>query len=169
MNKYIKLMKELANELISNNLADPEKIKGCTKEEIEKVENYYGVLLPESYKAFLTVMGHYCGDFYRGTDILYNEVFKFSEDEDISKYTIEYMLELGVQPPKEKLFSFSMHEGYQFEFFFINTSDDPLVYFFMGEENAKIKGGKSLFTEYITSMVENSIKSYKIVKKIIKT
>lgn len=53
-----------------------DNLKGCSSEEISKIESFYQIRLPSSYKKFLSKIGHNAGYFLRGTDAFYNTIFE---------------------------------------------------------------------------------------------
>ncbi len=72
--------KEFANLLIKNELATNEELIGCSEKEFQQLEEHIGFKFPQSYKEFLTFMGHRAGIFERGTNYLYKDLFNLTRD-----------------------------------------------------------------------------------------
>ncbi|TWF45402.1 SUKH superfamily protein [Chitinophaga polysaccharea] len=107
-------------------------LKGCSQSEVQKLESYFNVRLPDVYKAFLFSMGKDAGQFMRGTSAFYKELFILREDFE------DMLSERGISLPDET-FVFWSHQGYQFAFFPTNNGDNPPIYFYReGEESIKI-------------------------------
>src|ERR1051326_7860882 len=99
-------MLKIAERLVSENIAKPSEIKGCSAEEIEALEKTVKLSLPKAYKDFLTLMGHGAGNFKQGTEIFYNDIGELRE-------SAEYLLDANDNPFKlpPDAFVFSMHHG----------------------------------------------------------
>lgn len=66
----------LKNKMLKLELANPNFIKGCSQEEIVKLQKEYDVIFPHSYKVFLENFGHGLGGkVMNDIDILYDQVF----------------------------------------------------------------------------------------------
>ncbi len=158
---YIESTKQLLNKMIEAKVANPKKIKGCTQEEIEKLENHYGFSLPKSYKAFLIVMGNNCGELHAGTDVLYHELFKDLENEDPVSFLKESLHDFNVDIPEGNIFVFSIHGAYQYSFFFVDGNQDPFGFVFIDEKDGAIRGGRVTFYQYLEYEVNRTIEFHK--------
>lgn len=123
-------------------------LKGCSKVDVQKLESYFNVCLPDVYKIFLFSMGHDAGKFMRGTSAFYKELFILRED-------LKDMLdEQGIALPDET-FVFWSHQGYQFAFFYTNNGDNPPIYFYR-EGEAAIKKVANGLTDFLTGELRMS-------------
>jgi hypothetical protein len=120
-------MRTIIQMLIDGRVATEGDIRGCSDEEIERLETHYNVRLPQSYRDFLHAMGHRAGEFFGDNieDIYYDRVFGLRE-------RAEEVLEDNDEPFRlpEDAFVFAMHEGYIFLYFRISKGDDPPVYIY---------------------------------------
>jgi hypothetical protein len=53
--------------------------KGCSPEEIEKLEKHFGITLPEAYRAYLLKTGHSATWFLLGTNIMCPDLFSLRD------------------------------------------------------------------------------------------
>lgn len=85
-----------------------------------------------SYKEFLRAMGKGAGMFFRGTAMFLPDLNKGL------KTAARELLEENQQPTQvlDDAFVFSMHQGYQFDYFYTTDGDDPPVYHYMEGEGA---------------------------------
>ena len=143
-------MKQFAQDLIRNGLATASEIRGCSGREISKLESYFGINLPESYKSFLSVMGHQAGTIYRGTDCFYRHLL------DLRGWLEETLAE--DQSPfrlTRDAFVFSSHQGVIYHFFYtIDNRRDPAVWGYGEGEMAPRKIDAS-FTEFLKGSLED--------------
>lgn len=141
---FINELNKLISMIDSKRLA----VKGCTVDQIQKLENKYGNL-PLFYKLFLSLLGERAGDFKQGTDILFKDI------DDINECTNELMQDNNIDVPCG-MFSFLLHQGYS-ALFFIERYDDPYVYCYT--EGREIEKSKFVFSEYVLAEIE-SYKKY---------
>jgi hypothetical protein len=149
-------VKEFANLLIKNELATSEELQGCSEKEIEQLEEHIGAKLPQTYREFLTLMGHDAGIFWRGTDYLYKSVF------DLTEYARETMMDGSFKLPNDA-FVFSSHQGYFFAYFRLSDGDDPPIYSYMEEEPYPTKWTES-FSECLKETLDEQIFSLNQLK-----
>jgi SMI1-KNR4 cell-wall len=119
-----KFIDEFENLLIESGLASKFNIKGCSEEEVIKLERYFELRLPVVYRDFLLRMGHRAGSYHQGTDIFYSDIFSNREglEELLEEDNFSVYLE-------QTFFVFSCHQGYIYHFFDIRESlIDPPVY-----------------------------------------
>jgi SMI1/KNR4 family protein SUKH-1 len=109
-----------ARKLIDCGLASPNDLKGCTPEEIATIESVAGVILPETYKRFLEVMGKSTGSFLEGTDFLYPDVMTLRAQADALARDSGGALSLTD-------FVFAGHQGYEFLVIECKAGLDPPV------------------------------------------
>lgn len=110
--------------LIETGFARLDQIRGCSEEEIVRLESHLGLRLPAAYREFLAVMGKGAGDFYRGTDIFYSDLL-------FGLYSVlQRMLEEDQMPfrLREDAVIFSSHQGYIFSYFHASEGDNPPVW-----------------------------------------
>lgn len=129
------IIEQLTENLIKNKVASPKNIRGCSELEINELESYFNVKLPQLYKEFLKKMGKQAGDYRVGTDIFYEDLYDLRQQfQDIlDDHNNPFLL-------KPSIFVFSVHQGVIFHFF--DTGDDytdPPVYGYLeGEKNVKL-------------------------------
>lgn len=138
---------EIRNQLVINGIAEEADLRGCTPQEIEKLERLVGKSLPRAYREFLLAIGHQAGSFFRGTSIFYNQVARLTDA------ACELLAEndlVGVLP--EDAFVFYLHQGYEFGYFRLVDGDDPPVYqYFEGAGLPKLVWPS--FTDYLAYMI----------------
>jgi hypothetical protein len=146
------LMSDIVGKLISYGIATPKTIKGCSIEEVHFLENYFNINLPNVYKEFLLTMGHIAGSFYQGTDMFFRHLI------DIQKWARDLLEENG-QPFQlsNETFVFSMHQGYQFTYFYTLDSNDPPVYYYIEGSSYPEKKWIS-FSDFLITSVNDHIK-----------
>jgi hypothetical protein len=122
LNRIYKTLKNDGNWLI-----------GCKLDEIIKLEEFIGAPLPKAYREFLIIMGKKAGKLFMGSNYYYSEVFKLRQSAlellEFNKFTI---------PLPENAFVFLMHQGYQFLFFLLDDSENPIVYYY-SEGNKQVE------------------------------
>lgn len=128
MENYSEIIKriELVEErLIQRSVATKETICGCSSDEIDRIEEDAGAILPASYREFLSRMGRSAGNFYVGTDIFFPRILglKTAAKELVAE-------EKGLVLPEDAIVII-MHQGYQFIFIRGNEGDDPPVYYYL--------------------------------------
>lgn len=129
------IVEQLRDNLIENKLAFPKNIRGCSEIDIRELEKHFDVKLPLIYKDFLRIMGRQAGEYQRGTDIYYNDLFDLRKqfEEILRENNNPFLL-------KSSIFVFSGHQGIIFHFF--DTEEDfidPPVYGYLeGETNIKL-------------------------------
>ncbi|MDJ0717099.1 MAG: SMI1/KNR4 family protein [Prochloraceae cyanobacterium] len=141
------------NQLLETSLANSEKIQGCSTEEIEIIESKFKLKLPTAYKDFLKICGYRAGKFYAGTDMFYPDILELrTYAENLLKEN-----EVDFQLPEEA-FVFSMHQGYQFDYFLAdNQNDDPPVYYYLEGENLPEKISES-FSSFLLQSLEDHVR-----------
>jgi SMI1/KNR4 family protein SUKH-1 len=147
---YLEKVKKRFKEL---NLISPDEIEPCTEEDVHKLEQHLGIILPAAYKEFLYWMGRGAGRLQRGSRFFYGHLW------DIKKVAVNLLDENEVpESLSDDAFVFYMHQGYQFAFLRASEGDDPPVYYY-GEElegNAIIKSHPS-YSEFLLSTIEKQL------------
>lgn len=134
-------IKEFADLLIKHELATSDELHGCSEKEIEALERHIGTSLPKSYREFLALMGHKAGNFLRGSDFLYKDLF------ELTAFTKETLMKGPFQLPDDAFVFFS-HQGYIFAYFRLSDGNDPAIYTYMEGEPNPQKWASS-FSEYL--------------------
>jgi hypothetical protein len=132
--------------LIENGIAVSSDFKGCSDEEVRRLESHVGLKLPSSYREFLSAMGHRAGSFLRGTDCFYKRLWKLRE------WAEEILTENGVDFRwPDDAFVFYMHQGYIFHFFKTSAGDDPLVFGFKetNEQHKQVRQSHETFSSFL--------------------
>jgi hypothetical protein len=145
----------LANSLVSTNVASPSEIKGCTREEVESLERREGIRLPDLYKDFLRVMGKSAGRFLEGTDAFYRHLphLRNGAEESLRESKSSFRL-------PQNAFVFVSHQGYVFLFFIASESEDPPVWIYQEGEQSPVEKWPSL-SAYLESVLVGTVKLMK--------
>lgn len=124
------------------------KLHGLSSDQIEKVEKFYKVSLPESYKYFLFSMGLDGGGFMKGSDCFYDRILELREyatdllEEDQSSFKL-----------KPEHYVFYVHQGYIFAYFDTsNNNMNPAIYYYYEGDlspQKKYNSLKDFFIEYL--------------------
>lgn len=112
--------------LLRGGLAEPSDLRGCSDEEIARLEAHHGLRLPVVFRAYLARVGNGAGAFMVGSDYLYPELFRLHK-------TAEVFLAANGGPftlrPDD--FVFLIHHDYRFWWFpTADAGDDPPVFFY---------------------------------------
>lgn len=144
-----KFMENIVKKLIAFRLAKKDQIKGCTQEEIRKLETYHKITLPKSYKDYLLTMGVYAGVFDGDLSIYYKDLF------NLKKRALEMLRydnsEVILQ---DDAFIFNTFDGEGFSYFQtdINNEDPPVYVYYTGEINPTVESFSKWLLEYIESL-----------------
>ncbi len=104
-------VENLAERFIEAGIATPEKILGCTDEEVLEIEKFYNLKLPDAYKEYLLKFGKRSGDFLRECEIYYPHILENREAaETLLDANTDYKL-------KQSDYVFIARYGCQFWFF----------------------------------------------------
>ena len=143
-------MKGFARDLVRYGFATTFELRGCSEREIARLEACFKLNLPESYKSFLSVMGHKAGTFYQGTDCFYHDLFDLREwleatlAEDRSPFQLT-----------KDAFVFSSHQGVIYHFFYtIDNKPDPTVWGYC-EGDMQPKKIDTSFSAYLANSLED--------------
>ncbi len=130
-----------------------EKPVGCSMSEIEELEKKVGFDLPESYKAYLALMGRDYKGIMRGSDCFIDHVIENTEylSELLQKNNVSYEL------PKNYL-AFFCHQGYIMAWFKLpKENDNPACYFYSeGTTDVPIKHDN--FKQFISADIMDNAK-----------
>jgi hypothetical protein len=145
-------------ELIEAGLVNPTALKGCTPQEIARIEARFDLQLPPVYKEFLARMGKAAGQFLRGSDFLYPAPLRLRGDAEaiLEESPSPFRLDRGD-------FVFVGHQGYEFLFLKVADSPDPPVFLLVedGEPNQVF----SHFSEWLVSCVADEIEAFKSLRR----
>ena len=112
----------------------------CTQEQIAQLERQYQLTLPAAYREFLLWMGQGAGGFLAGDACFYEALTQLRDD------ALELLAENGVSGGlPDDAFVFSMHEGYQFQFFRVSEGANPPVYWYGEGESPTNDSGTAVF------------------------
>ncbi|HVJ84074.1 MAG TPA: SMI1/KNR4 family protein [Caulifigura sp.] len=114
----------------------------ATIKEIDSLESALGHPLPVAYRAYLRVCGTHPPKHLIGSDCVIGCLV------DNNKAAMELLADNGINKPDAPMVTFLMHQGYFFEYFLIDESDDPLVYSYM-EGDKNIKPSVRHFSEWV--------------------
>ena len=132
-------------------LATSFSIQGCSLEEINALEKFFGVLFPESYRSFLTCVGKQAGKLFTGTDCFYIDLQTLRS---VAEALLKENEEDFILP--QEAFVFSMHQGYEFLFFLTSMGDDPPVFQYVeGQGPPQIQWPS--FTDFLWGSIEQHV------------
>lgn len=105
-------------------------MKGLSSFQVDEIEKFHEVKLPENYKHLLMSMGLDGGGFMKGEDFFYDRIFELKDyasellEEDESRFSL-----------KASHFVFYSHQGYIFAYFdtFENNIDPSIYYYVEGD------------------------------------
>lgn len=143
-----KIIEDIVSSLTEKGLSLKDDFRGCSNEEVQEIEAFYGIKLPEAYHLFLKKMGKSAGVFMAGTDMFFGHLFELREaaTELLEESDTDYVL------PKE-MFVFSMHQGYEFCCFEVKGSHDPKVYQYIEDDDEPSVVWES-FSSYLKEMLQ---------------
>ena len=127
-------MQQFARDIVAAGLAAPDDLKGCTREEIEVLQQKFDLTLPATYIEWLTIMGRGAGRFLRGSDAFFPALLELREGAE------ELLGENGGRfSLPQDAFVFLMHQGYQFLYFqtLRNDPDPPVTHYLEGNAPSK--------------------------------
>ena len=147
---------QISKKLIRAGMAKSQEIKGCSPDEIRRLEAHYNLSLPKLYQEFLREMGHRAGLFYQGTDMFYETLIDLREGASQLLREDESWFQLP-----DDAFVFFMHQGYQFMYFrTANGNDDPPVFNYLEGDGTPTQAYDS-FSEFLLESVEDHIRILK--------
>jgi len=149
--------KEFVESLIANGFTTEKDIVGCSDTEVGDLENYLGHKLPREYQEFIKAVGHSAGDFNRGSDFLFKDIFILTEE------TRNILNDGPFKLPEDAFVIFS-HQGYIFSYFRFSDGDDPPVYVYM-ENEPEPKKWASSFSEYLSKSFEEALNARRNLNK----
>jgi len=124
----------IVNLLVRSQIASAEEIQGCNENEIKELEEEIGHGFPTVYREFLLAAGHRAGLLFQGTDIFFGSLRGLTQE---ANELLEENQESFTLP--EDTFVFSMHQGYEFNYFRFSEGDNPPVYQYIeGEGEPKL-------------------------------
>jgi len=134
------------NEIISEIKKRGYNIIGLESFQIDKIEKFYSLKLPEDYKFFLKTMGLDGGGFMKGEDCFYDRIF------ELKNYALELLEDDETEfKLKDSYFVFYSHQGYIFAYFDTSKNNiDPSIYYYMEGDmvpNKKYDDMNSFFKE----------------------
>ncbi len=132
------------------------ELKGCTEQEIQLIENHFGIELPNSYRDFLGVMGRCAGGFLVGSSYAFPDVLEFRGGAE----NLLRRCQVGFQLPPNA-FVFFHHQGYTFEWFNCRkrVDDPPVLMFTDSEREPRIVSGS--FSAWLITAAEDDIAAYR--------
>jgi hypothetical protein len=117
------LFEDCVTQLIKHKVVEPDNLKACTPADIALVAGVFGRPLPRCYEEFLRIMGRGAGRFLASTDCFFPAVLELNDA--ARQLAADSLGEIEVPP---NCLVFSMHGGYEFEYFTAGEGDDPPVY-----------------------------------------
>ncbi|WP_310483144.1 ankyrin repeat domain-containing protein [Chamaesiphon sp. VAR_48_metabat_403] len=138
-------LETLIERLIASGESTRDEFMPCTEKEIINLEISHDVKLPQEYKKFLRVMGHYDGSFLRWS------AFMESFDDDLGKHFFEFHEPIK-HPENFFVFASQFSGDPSLGFFADGLNDDPEIYNIDRDGNIE-KWYDSLW-EFIQEVVE---------------
>ncbi len=155
------LVKAAIKRLVDAGLATRQSIRGCTTDELKRLEANCSLRLPSTYKNFLRAMGHDAGDFLVGSDYAYPKLIGFRDSavrllsECQSTYTLP-----------STAFVFLFHQGYSFLFFDVHAGkEDPEVNLFTDSERAP-RSVYDSFSTWLHAAIDDDIAAYRELRDV---
>jgi hypothetical protein len=145
---------EAFSAIVQQGAIEKSNLIGCTSEEIVLVEQHFACRLPQAYKDFLVIAGRGAGKLFRGTDLFYPRVLAL-QSEALELFAGLDLLEL--LPNSAKVFS--MHQGYEVNYF-EPTSDDPPVSQFVEGQTGVAVAWES-FSNFISSSIQSHLDQWR--------
>ena len=144
----------IIKRLTDTGIAHPDKLVGCTPQELDQLESKYSVQLPEFYRWYLLTMGKdsgllLCCDHYAAT---YDEVL------ENTSYWRTFVLECEQEDDTELFhlpddaFVINNRLGEQFEYIRCDNADDSAVWYFNMWEPTSQQHKTSLYYWLLTLM-----------------
>ena len=138
----------LISAIVDAGLCQRHEAQGFSPDEIAQIQNELGLILPAQYKEFLSAIGRGAGQYFRGTD-MFGSVIR-----ELNQMAVDHLVE-NKEPfslPRT-LFVFSMHQGYQFDYFDTAEGiDDAPVYQYVEGRGAPLLTWKSL-SEFLLASI----------------
>lgn len=150
MNQFIS---NLEKELKKSKLAGKNEIVGCTNDEIEELENRFGVGFPVVYRDFLLTMGKRAGRFLEGTDAFFEHLpyLRGYAEDSLTSAGRKFVL-------PARAFVFASQQGYAFLYFDADEAQpDPSVFFFQERDATPSRTWPSL-TAYFQQVLMDTKK-----------
>lgn len=142
-------IQEAVEKMMALGLARRSDLKGCTREGIQEIEEEFSLILPSTYKEFLSAVGRSAGVFMQGSDFLYPEALL---QKGIAERTLEEMdTDFSLSPQD---YVFMGHQGYSFLFFRTGRNDDPPV-LLLSDEGIIAKEVAKTFTDWLSGCIED--------------
>jgi len=144
--------KEIVSLLREYKIASDNEIRGFTELEVGQCEQSIGSPFPDQYREFLLAIGHDAGFLFQGTDILFRNVENLIELRKEAENLLEENGEAFILP--FDAFVFSMHQGYEFNYFVLSEGNDPPVYQYVEGDGPPV-----LVWDSFSAFLRNSINS----------
>ena len=134
--------------LCGTHVASEADLRPCSEEDFAILRDVH-IDLPLSYRHLMLTMGRGAGTFKQGTDFFFPDNMNLNADAAI-------LLEENAEPFRlpEDVFVFSMHQGYEFNYFSLKQGDDPPVYQYI-----EGSGVPKMMWRSFTRFLENSLDS----------
>ncbi|MFD2523050.1 SMI1/KNR4 family protein [Emticicia soli] len=143
------------NELPEWFIQDKDNI-GCTKEEIEEMEEFYGFSFPEAYKELLSLMGKKPAYAYFLQGFCYWN-YKFMKEYSKEILAI-YNESFGSVSQYEDSFIIIAMSDESFVLIKNNEGENPPVYLFYSDGlGSEIKKSHDFFSEYVKDLVPGGV------------
>lgn len=145
---------DLLNLLEEEAIASRESLIGCTSEEIEILEQRYGIKLPKSYRQYLEQMGHESGRLFTHDHlaVFYPYVLEMTAEE--RQYAAEEPGEKGIELPDDALIILGRLSEH-FEFIRCNDPNDSPVWYYR-ERDFEIKQAHATVLEWLFGFADEA-------------
>src|SRR5262245_33961734 len=122
---------ELTERLIQSGLCPPDKLRGCSDQDLRRIEEHIGCRLPGEYKKLMEVLGRGAGDFMSDLGMFYPRVVTLTQ-------RIRKLVSDSMELPDDA-YVFVNRYGEQSLFFHTGSNDDPPIYRWHDEEPKRFR------------------------------
>src|SRR5579872_2249652 len=140
------LIDRLVERMYETRVACPDELRGCSADEIAALEAKYSIVLPDTYRRFLEVMGHSAGQLFAHdrVEASYEQVLQMTEEQ--RRWHRDEPEEQPISLPADALIVLGRLRE-QFSFIRCRgTADSPIYYYEMLADAAVQYWSPSLVT-----------------------
>jgi hypothetical protein len=138
-------MDDLINFMVEKEIASISDIQGYSELEISTFENLNHVSLPSIYRDYLLAIGKKHGDLFGGASV-YLEHYDFCKKDFLTQIE-QYSFQVS-EKYFESGFLFYANRGYDFQFFYLDQTDNDPRIFWVNDQNTEEFTGLT-FTRFL--------------------
>ncbi|MBS1956405.1 MAG: SMI1/KNR4 family protein [Cyanobacteria bacterium SZAS-4] len=147
--------------LIEAGIASDDTVFGCTDSQIANIESTFKIKLPESYKAFLKVMGVEAGDFFDEYGLF--NIPSIEAIEETRKDARSFVLEYANRDLKDSDFVFAESGRVTYLWFDTTAGPEPPIQM-LDDGDAEVKTPFQSFLEFLNIVAAEQLESTAILK-----